>query len=358
MDFFEDDATSQTPPPPPRRPRRNRRRTRIQRLAVLAVIAFVLIFGLAWWIKSCQANAKRSAYRTYFANVSSAIADSNLLGAQLAKFFTQPTYLSTSELTAALNKLQSGQQAIAARVKSASVPGKLSALNSIFVDGMAVRAQGFAQLAQVLPADIAQTKTPSAATITSLSGYFTGPDTYYTTLFYRQARQIMQADGVTDVTVPTMTYYASTSGIFSTASVTTMLTVMRHPSRSGGVHGVALGGVVALPGNTRLVNDGTTQVKASAALSFRVTVQNQGTTAETKVPVTVTLSITGQAPQKLTGTIATLAKGQSQSATVTGFTIPSSAIAQVSTLTVMAGPVPGETVLSNNSGHYKIIFNL
>ena len=89
-----------------------------------------------------------------------------------------------------------------------------------------------------------------------------------------------------------------------------------------------------------------------------MTVQNSGSATETNVPATVTLALPGQSAQKFTTTIATIAKGQTQSVTVTGFQVPSSAIAQSTTLTVMAGPVPGETILSNNKAQYKVFFSL
>ena len=41
-----------------------------------------------------------------------------------------------------------------------------------------------------------------------------------------------------------------------------------------------------------------------------------------------------------------------------GFAIPADALSKISTLTVKAGPVQGERVLSNNSGHYKILLQL
>ena len=43
---------------------------------------------------------------------------------------------------------------------------------------------------------------------------------------------------------------------------------------------------------------------------------------------------------------------------ITGFAIPADALSKISTLTVKAGPVQGERVLSNNSGTYKILLQL
>ena len=295
MDFYEDDSTSQQPPRPPRRPRRNRRRTRIQRLATLAAIVFVLVFLLAWGIMSCQHNAKESAYRSYFSNVNTAIGESENLGKKLNKFVTYPTRKSNSELKKALSDLCNRQQEVVIGVKSLNPPGKLSEENSIFVRGMIVRQQGFTLFRKALLADISQKKTPSATTITSLSGYFTGPDAYYDALVFRQAKQIMSDDGnITNVTVPKMTYFAEKADMFSKTSITTMLTAMRLSGHVSGLHGVALISVVAMPGNTKLVT-GTTDntIKASADLNFKVTVQNSGSATEASVPVVKIASVAG-----------------------------------------------------------------
>ena len=86
VDFFDDEtgrapADAGGPPsaPPPRR-RPDRRRTRIQRLAILALILFIVVFGLAWWARSCQHNRKVDTYRSYFEGVAVAISDSQVPG--------------------------------------------------------------------------------------------------------------------------------------------------------------------------------------------------------------------------------------------------------------------------------------
>ena len=86
MDFF-DDETSRAPADaggPPSAPRLvadpDRRRTRIQRLVILALILFIVVFGLAWWARSCQHNRKVDTYRSYFEGVATAIDDSKSPG--------------------------------------------------------------------------------------------------------------------------------------------------------------------------------------------------------------------------------------------------------------------------------------
>jgi hypothetical protein len=361
VDFFEDDATTQAPPRPPRRERSKsaRRRTRIQRLIILIVVLFLIVFGLALWIRSCQHSHKVSAYRTYFGDVAAAIKDSETLGQQLSALLASPTKYSGTELKTKLDNLRSTQLEIDQRVKHFSVPGKLKSQQTIFERGMDVRLAGFTQFNRALETAISKQKTVSAATLAAFGGYFTGPDAYYTTLFYTQARKIMQADGVTDVTVPTSTYFTLHSDVFSKTHLASVLAAMKVSTRVGGIHGVALISVVAQPANVRLTKGFTVTIKADVNLAFTVTVQNQGSTTETNVPVSVTFTPPGGAqPQKKSSLIASIAASKSASVDIGGFTGLDTAISQVSTLKVMAGPVPGEKILTNNSATYKITLTL
>ena len=116
--------------------------------------------------------------------------------------------------------------------------------------------------------------------------------------------------------------------------------------------------MVAQPGDVALTEAGTVDIPASADLAFDVKVQNQGDVTEENVAVTAQLKLPGGSVLKQTGTIATIAAGQTQSVTIQGFAIPTEALSKVSTLKVKAGPVPGERVKTNNTGQFKILLQL
>ena len=364
MDFFDDEtsrapADAGGPPPAPSSRRRpDRRRTRIQRLAILALILFVVVFGLAWWARSCQHNRKVGTYQTYFEGVSAAIDDSVALGKQASAIMLDPTKLSRKELIAKLGQLSAQQEEIAVRAGRLEPPGTLKDEQTVFATGMKVRASGFGLLRTAMLGALSNKKV-GAREITALDGYFSGPDAYYQELVYLPARQTMADDGVTDVAVPTSTYYLTWKGL-DLATVTAMLDNVGKSPKMTGIHGVALIAVIAKSssGDLTLVKGRTNDVPASADLAFVAQVQNQGSVAESKVPVTATLTLPGGSTIKQEASIATIAPGKTQDVTITGFAIPTEALSKVVTLKVVAGPVKGERVETNNSATYKLLLQL
>jgi hypothetical protein len=197
--------------------------------------------------------------------------------------------------------------------------------------------------------------------ITALDGYFSGPDAYYQELVYLPARETMADEGVSDVAVPTSTYYLTWKAL-DPATVTLALESVGKSSKLSGIHGVALIDVTAQgsAGDLKLVRGRTNDVPASTDLSFVVQVQNQGSVTEKNVPVTATLTLPGGAANtiKQEESIATIAAGKTQDVTLTGFAIPTEALSKEVTLKVVAGPVKGERVETNNSATYKLLLQL
>jgi len=362
VDFFDDDATSKAPArertasPSPSRRRSNPRRTRIQRILILAAILFVIVFAMAWWARSCQQSRKVASYRTYFEGVAAAISDSAALGKQLDVIVASPTKFSRKELTAKLAELSAKQAEIAVRADRLKPPDTLAAEQSVFAEGMKVRADGYKLFETTMLGILGKNKV-NPAKLAALAGYFSGPDAYYTSRVYLPARNTLSAQGVSDVVVPTSTFYL-TAKTFDTARLEQMLNSVGSSTKLAGVHGVGLVSVTTQPGDIALTKVATTDIPASAGLSFDVKVQNQGDVTEQNVAVTAELKLPGGNVLTQSGTIATIAAGQTQSVTIQGFAIPAEALSKVSTLKVTAGPVPGERVKTNNVGQFKILLQL
>jgi hypothetical protein len=363
VDFFDEtgrapDDSGGPPSAPPSRRRPDRRRTRIQRLAILALILFVVVLGLAWWARSCQQNRKIDSYRTYFDGVGAAIGDSDALGKQVSAIMKEPAKLSRKELVGKLGQLSDQQDEIAVRAARLEPPGALDDEQTMFATGMKIRARGFQLLRTAMLAAIDNKKVGVGA-ITALDGFFSGPDAYYQELVYTPSRETMAEEGVSGVAVPTSTYYLTWNAL-NPKVVETALESVGKSSKLTGIHGVGLLSVTAQgsSGDVKLVKGQTNDVPASADLAFVVEVQNQGSVTENAVPVTATLTVQGGDPIKKEAEIATIDAGKTQEVTITGFAIPEEALSKPCTLKVVAGPVQGERVETNNSALYKLILQL
>jgi hypothetical protein len=366
VDFFDDEssrapADTGGPPSAPSRRRPDRRRTRIQRLAILAAVLFVVVFGIAWWARSCQHTRKVDSYRTYFDGVAAAIDDSVALGKQVSSIMDDPTKLSRKELIAKLGQLAAKQEEIAVRTRGFEPPGTLDDEQTVFATGMKVRATGFGLLRTAMLGALANKKV-GVKEITALDGYFSGPDAYYQELVYQPARETMADEGVSDVAVPTSTYYLTWKAL-DPATVTLALESVGKSSKLSGIHGVALVDVTAKgsSGDVKLNQGKSNDVPASPDLSFVVQVQNQGSVTEKDVVVTATLVLPGGGDTntiKQQATIASIEPNKTQDVTITGFAIPTDALSKEVTLKVVAGPVKGERSEDNNSATYKILLQL
>lgn len=366
MNFFEDDEGGRVPPapaPPARRQRvgkaRSKRTLRIQRVAILIVALFVVVLLLTLWIRSCQHNQKVSTYKDYFSGVQSLIADSDNVGKDLSAIVNNPRKYTRPGLLTKLQSMVAAQNDIAARAKLLKPPGKLVSQNQTFVLGMQVRARGMQQLRQGILAAIDGKNKVTAASLVALSGYFTGPDAYYTDQFFSQAQSVLKADGVSGVTVPASTFFLN-SGMFGPLKIQKMLKDIPG-SAVGGVHGVGVVSITVKSGTaTQALTPGrTTRVKASADMIFVVSVLNSGTATESGVPVTLTLQPPGGAQaQKISHTIEGIAPNKTVQVQFTGFNIKPASLSRVSQLTAKAGPVPNEKNTTNNTLQLKITLTL
>ncbi len=364
MDFFDDETsrapadTAGPPAPPSRRRPPDRRRTRIQRLVIAVVVAFLVVFGLAWWARSCQHNRKVGTYETYFQGVTTDINDSTALGKQVSTIMYNPAKLSRQQLIDRLGQLAGKQQEIAVRASRLSPPSTLEQEQADFVSGMKVRARGFSLLRTAMLGAL-DNKKVTANTIAALDGYFSGPDAYYQELVYAPSREAMAKDGVTGVAVPTSSYYLTWKAL-DPVRVQQALDSVGKSTKLTGIHGVGLISVTAKTssGDVKLVKDKTNNVAASADLGFVCEVQNQGTVTEHNVSVTAVLTVPGGDALKQQGTVAVIEPSKKQTVTISGFNIPETALSKVVTLKVTAGPVKGEHVLTNNTMSFKLLLQL
>ena len=355
MSFYDDEPLPEEPQPRAPRHKRDRSKLKVQRLVIFLVVLFAIVFALALAVRACQHRAKESAYREYFTNTASVINDSNEVGKKLGVILANPTKFNRQELTDELNKLVADQTEITARAQNIKPPDKLKDLHSTFALGMKVRLRGVEQVKAGLLAALTKKKVKAMATkLAALSGYFSGPDVYYSELYQTQAQKVMADDDVTNVAVPVSDFFLK-HDLFDAAAIEAALQRAAAATSQTGTHGVGLVSVVAKPDGVRLKAGQDTQVRSTPDLVFSVTIENQGSVTESDVTVKLTFTAPGASPQELTGTVAAIGPGERQSVDIVGIVIPPEALAKTSTVKVVAGPVKGEKVTDNNQATYGVI---
>jgi hypothetical protein len=136
-----------------------------------------------------------------------------------------------------------------------------------------------------------------------------------------------------------------------------------HGAATGGTpsgkHGSALISVTALPDGKKLKASGAAsdnQITASTDLAFQVAVQDSGAFQEFNVGVTLTIQKSPK-PIVLRKKIDVINAGETKTVTFTNINL-TNLFGLPTTVKVDIQPVPGETVTSNNSADYKVIFSV
>jgi hypothetical protein len=115
------------------------------------------------------------------------------------------------------------------------------------------------------------------------------------------------------------------------------------------LHGVALVGLSTSPARVDKTSSGIAILPYSKTFTVKVTVQNQGNQEEDDVPVVATLNVDPDGTQQKKTQKITMLKAGETTTMVFEDLIPATGTAKENLLKVMAGPVPYEKKLDNNS---------
>jgi hypothetical protein len=270
--------------------------------------------------------------------------------------------LKQAELQTSLQQYAQQEQQEYDQAQQISPPGPLREIHQRLVDALELRARGLAGLGAAIAGYNPKSASATSATadaLTEQAQLLTASDVVWEQLYRQAATQELKTENVTGVVVPKSTFVAN-SEIVSARSFGVVLDRLKGATTGGtpsGKHGDALVSVVANPGGTRLSTSTATTVKVSTNLAFVATVQDSGNFEETGVTVHLTITA-GSTTIKRTATIAAIAANAQQTATFSGFNLPSTAFGNKATIKVAVAAVPGETNTSNNSASYTVFFTL
>jgi hypothetical protein len=332
------------------------------RLGLLAAGIVVVVLVLLLGARACSGSSATSKNRAYFDQVKAVLATSDRAGASLHDLFHSPRPVKEK---AALKQLQTiraqAQSAVDAATKLKPTT-QVETLQPALLQTLSYRVNGLDCLIRGLPQAYKQRRTTTAgAQLVICTERLLASDIIYMDSFEGPAGTALQKANVADVAVPTSSFLGNDDQVTLTAEgMGSVLARWKPGNVAHGLHGLKLDTVVARGADGKTVtlqSSALTPVKATG-LSFLVTATNGGNFTEFNVPVKITIG-SGTTKIVKTATISTIAKGQSQTVTITGFSTGSNLqFGKPVTMKVEVVPVPGEHTTSNNIQTFQITFSL
>ncbi|HLB17561.1 MAG TPA: hypothetical protein VK613_00370 [Gaiellaceae bacterium] len=373
FDFFDEPETEEaservrTPrrPPPggPRRPVRPPQGV-IPMLRLAGLIAFFIlaVVLLVVGLRGCASSGKHAKYQGYIQDVRAIAKRSDQIGTDLNSALSA-TGIKESDLEAKLSSLAAQEQQEVAQAVQLKPPGPLQIEHDHLIEVLKLRASGLSRLADAFrQTATARNANTSGRLIADQARLLVASDVNWDFYFKEPTRLELQKQHISDIgNVPSSSIIPNPE----LASTQAMTQVWRrvHGAATGGTpsgkHGSALISVTALPDGKKLNASGAAsdnQITASTDLAFQVAVQDSGAFQEFNVGVTLTIQKSPK-PIVLRKKIDVINAGETKTVTFTNINL-TNLFGLPTTVKVDVQPVPGETVTSNNSADYKVIFSV
>jgi outer membrane murein-binding lipoprotein Lpp len=373
FDFFDEPETEEaservrTPRrPPPGGPRRPVRPPQglIPMLRLAGLIAFVIlaVVLLVVGLRGCASSGKHAKYQGYIQDVRAIAKRSGQIGTDMNTALSA-TGIKESDLEAKLSSLAAQEQQEVAQAVQLKPPGPLQIEHDHLIEVLKLRASGLSRLADAFrQTATARNANASGRLIADQARLLVASDVNWDFYFKEPTRLELQKQHISDIgNVPDSSIIPNPE----LASTQAMTQVWRrvHGAATGGTpsgkHGSALVSVTALPDGKQLKVGGLAsdnQITASTDLAFQVLVQDSGDFQEFNVGVTLTIQKSPK-PIVLHKKIDVINAGETKKVTFTNINL-TNLFGLPTTVKVDIQPVPGETVTSNNSAEYKVIFSV
>ena len=382
LNTFDDDNEAPLFDEPSRRPPRDRTRRQrsgrrsgpggagptagsnsVLRLAGLVVLAILIVFGLVFWISSCSGSSTQS-YTSYIDAMQPLARSSASVGGEFAKALGTPG-LTMQSFQSDLARWSQQEQQDYISAQRLLPPGSLQSAHAQALATFQLRYAGLARLASTLA--VAQQKHVRggfvAAALASDTQLFSASDTVWEQLYRLPATDILKAQNVTGVIVPSSRIVAN-AAIVSAPQLATFYERLGTPSAGNGVSGVhgtellgtnAVDNGVSLPLSTNL----TLTVKVGPQLVIDVLFKNTGSSPEVQIPVTMTVKAGGTSVYTKKKTVAQVAAGAQATVSFSNLEhqLPAEVYSRGNTfITVKVGSVPHEVNLTDNTATYPVSF--
>jgi hypothetical protein len=317
------------------------------------VVAFILIVLL---FRGCLDARKERSMEDYVRDSKELVTLSKAESDQLFDILNAPSDPDQAvNRENQVNQLRVDSAMLSDRARDLDVPDELSAAHEYFLEGLDLRRDALAVVANELPGALAQEeRRNSTGQIAGVMQVFLASDVLLRNRFARVLGEVLEREGIGEAPPnrEQLTFVENIDWVNPDFVADEVAGIRGADGTAApGLHGnglgaVALGGVALTPGVSATV-------PLSQDTAFDVEVVNQGDSTETDVRVTVSVGEGGDSIEA-EETIDEIAAGEAKVVTIPLEQQPPTG--QNVNITVRVEPVDGEEVTDNNEGEFTVIF--
>jgi hypothetical protein len=337
----------------PGRRARPRRRPERQQILLRRGLALggglLLLILIVLGVKGCLDARKDRALSDYARNVSQIVEETDQTSKDFFAKLSEPGSLSVTEFVNQVSADRSAMDGYAARIEGLSAPGDMSHAQNALELVYELRSSAMDEIAEKMSTALGDVGSEKAtASIALQMQKLLSADVLYESVVRPEINGVLESNGIQGDSVPKSVFLPEgTKWLEETAVSSALGSVSGSTSASTGtVHGLGLIGTSV--NGTELTAESTTSVSSEGTPEVEVQVQNQGDSTENGVSVSVTVS----GGSTLSGTISSIAAGETETALIPLTPAPEGEV----TIEVDVATVPGEQVSENNKASYTVAF--
>jgi CARDB len=332
------------------RPRRRPERQQILLRRGLALGGGLLVLILVvLGVKGCLDARKDRALSDYARNVSQIVEETGQTSKGFFARLDEPGSLSVTEFVNQVSADRSAMDGYASRIDGLSAPGDMSHAQNALELVYELRAGAMDNIAEKMSTALGDVGSEKAtAGIALQMQKLLSADVVYESVVRPEINGVLESNGIQGDDVPKSVFLPEWTKWLEESAVGSALGSVNGSTAAstGGLHGLGLIGTSV--NGTELTAESTTSVGSEGTPEVEVQVQNQGDSTENSVSVSVTVS----GGSTLSGTISSIAAGETETALIPLTPAPEGEV----TLEVDVDTVPGELVSENNKASYTVAF--
>lgn len=309
----------------------------------------LLLILIVLGVKGCLDARKDRALSDYARNVTQIIEETDQTSKAFFDKLDEPGSLSVTEFINQVSADRSAMDNYASRVDGLDTPGDMSHAQNALELVYELRAGAMNEIAEKMSTALGDVGSEQATqSIAKQMQRLLGSDVLYAAVVRPEINGVLATNGIDGSDVPKSVFLPDETRWLDEGEVSAALGSVSGSS-SGSVSGVhGLGLISTSVNGTELVAESTSSVSSEGTPEVEVEVANQGESTENGVSVSVSVS----GGTTLSGTIDSIAAGESQSVSIPLTPAPSGEV----TLEVKVDTVPGERVSENNEASYTVAF--